>query len=68
MKLLEYVTCNKCLEHKSRGGFDGLRRGKRNNIFYCRLLGTWWRSWVRHCASSRKVAGSISDGIIGIFH
>ena len=27
-----------------------------------------WRSWLRHCATSRKVAGSIPDGIIGIFH
>ena len=24
--------------------------------------------WLRHCATSRKVAGSISDGVIGIFH
>ena len=26
---------------------------------------TLWRSWVRHCASSPKVAGSIPDGVIG---
>ena len=30
--------------------------------------GMWWRSWSRHCTTSRKVAGSIPDGIIGIFH
>jgi hypothetical protein len=24
--------------------------------------------WLRHCATNRKVAGSISDGLIGIFH
>ena len=29
---------------------------------------TRWRSWLRHCATSRKVAGSIPDGVIGIFH
>jgi len=29
------------------------------------LEGTWWR---RHCAASRKVAGSIPDGVIGISH
>jgi hypothetical protein len=23
--------------------------------------GTWWRSWLRHCTTSRKVAGSIPD-------
>jgi len=30
--------------------------------------GTRWRSWLRHCATSWKVAGSISDGVVGIFH
>jgi hypothetical protein len=25
-------------------------------------------SWLRHCATSRKVAGSIPYGVIGIFH
>ena len=29
---------------------------------------TWWRSWLRHSVTSRKVAGSIPDGVIGIFH
>ena len=36
--------------------------GKRN------VGGTWWRSWLRHCATNRKVSGSIPDGVIGIFH
>jgi hypothetical protein len=26
--------------------------------------GTRWRSWLRHGATSRKVAGSIPDGVI----
>jgi hypothetical protein len=30
--------------------------------------GTRWRSWLRHCATSRKIAGSIPDSVIGIFH
>ena len=30
--------------------------------------GTLWRSWLRHCATSRKVVGSIPDCVIGIFH
>jgi hypothetical protein len=30
--------------------------------------GTRWRSWLRHCATSWKVAGLIPDGVIGIFH
>jgi len=29
---------------------------------------TRWHSWLRHCATSRKVSGSIPDGVIGIFH
>jgi hypothetical protein len=28
----------------------------------------WWRRWLRNCATKRKVAGSIPDGVIGIFH
>jgi len=32
------------------------------------LWGTRWRSWLRHCATSRKVAGSIADGVTGAFH
>jgi len=30
--------------------------------------GTRWGNWLRHCATSRKVAGSIPNGVIGIFH
>jgi hypothetical protein len=27
-----------------------------------------WRCWLRRCATSRKVAGSIPDGAVGIFY
>jgi len=27
----------------------------------------WWRSWLRHCAASLKVASSIPDGVIASF-
>jgi len=30
--------------------------------------GTRWPSWLRHCVTSRKVGGSIPDGVIGIFY
>jgi hypothetical protein len=30
--------------------------------------GMLWCSWLRHCATSWKVTGSIPDGVIGIFH
>jgi hypothetical protein len=29
---------------------------------------TRWRTWLSHCATSWRVAGSIPDGVIGIFH
>jgi hypothetical protein len=30
--------------------------------------GPRWRSWLRHCGTNRRVAGSIPDGVIGFFH
>jgi hypothetical protein len=30
--------------------------------------GMRWHSWLRHCTTSWKVAGSIPDGVTGIFH
>jgi hypothetical protein len=27
-----------------------------------------WHSWLRHCATGGMVMGSITDGVIGIFH
>ena len=37
--------------------------------YRCQIVrSTRWRSWLRHCATSRMVAGSISDGVTGIFH
>jgi hypothetical protein len=32
-----------------------------------KLWSTQWRSWLRQCATSRKFAGSIPDGVIGFF-
>jgi hypothetical protein len=32
------------------------------------LLETAVAQWLRYCATNRKVAGSIPDGVIGIFH
>jgi hypothetical protein len=32
------------------------------------VRGTRWHSWLRHCATSQKVVGSIPDGVIGFFH
>jgi hypothetical protein len=30
--------------------------------------GVWWHSWLGPCATSRKFAGSIPDGVTGIFY
>jgi hypothetical protein len=37
-------------------------------IFYLLPGVPRWRSWLIHGVISRKVTGSISDGVIGIFH
>ena len=40
-------------------------------LIYRRSLSGKYREsppWLRHCDTSRKVAGSIPDGVIGIFH
>ena len=37
----------------------------------CTFFGLWGTEvaqWLRCCATNRKVAGSIPDGVIGIFH
>ena len=39
-----------------------------NMVSSYQCWGPRWRSWLRHCATSQKVAGSIPDGVIGIFH
>jgi hypothetical protein len=33
-------------------------------IYVC--VCTRWRSWLRHCATSLEVAGSIPEGVSGI--
>jgi hypothetical protein len=40
-------------------------------LYQCALSqwgGTRWRSWLRHCTTNRNVAGSIPEGVTGIFH
>ena len=33
-----------------------------------RYTGTAVAQWLRRCATNRNIAGSIPDGVIGIFH
>jgi len=37
-------------------------------IYYKIYRGTQWHSWLRHCVTRLKVAGSIPDGAIGVLH
>jgi hypothetical protein len=48
----------------------GTKRNNNNFTLYISFLGArcWWRSWLRQCATSRKVAGSIPDGVHGVFY
>ena len=36
--------------------------------FLLKIKGTAVAQWLRCCATNRRVSGSISDGVIGIFH
>jgi hypothetical protein len=53
--LVKYIYHSKYIKRKEK---------KYTSIFG----GRRWRSWLRLCATSRKVAGSIPDGVIEIFH
>jgi hypothetical protein len=68
--LPQLLTCNKHDPplHRSRSAFAILfplvskrafEHSPSPNAARC-----WWRSWLRHCATSRKVAGSIPVGVI----
>ena len=47
----------------SLSGYDSTIKLNKQHIYMLR-----WRSWLRHCATNRKVAGSIPDGVIGTLH
>jgi len=42
-------------------------RMKNEQIYVKLYVGTRWRCLLRHCATNRKVSGSVPDGITGIF-
>jgi len=49
--------------HKRRDFQENIITHKKRRGARC-----WWRIWLRHCATSLKVAGPIPDGVNGIFH
>jgi hypothetical protein len=38
------------------------------HLYWDRMGGTWWHSWLGHCATSRKVVGLIPYVVTGVFH
>jgi hypothetical protein len=53
------------------GAFRSLAFEEHRRYFTGILLLRWATAvaqWLRYCATNRKVAGSIPDGVIGIFH
>jgi hypothetical protein len=36
--------------------------------YWWTLGATLWRSWLRRCATSRKITGSVPNAVIGTFH
>jgi hypothetical protein len=63
--ILTQLSCKTCLVNTSAFLLHFLNSFPHHHI--C-LRGTLWCSWLRHCATSRKVTGSIPDGVDGIFH
>jgi hypothetical protein len=43
-------------------------RSDGNIIRYVHIAGHAVMQWLRHCATSREIAGSIPYGVIAIFH
>jgi hypothetical protein len=47
----------------SRVNFYEFLYSERNGRCTFQIRGMRWRSWLRHCASSQMIAGSIPDGV-----
>ena len=74
-KFLHFSSRSHCVSLFPAAGFENLIFSidlflRLQHSFCLQYLyrGTRWRSWLRHCATNRKVAGSIPDGVSGNFH
>jgi len=47
---------------------DFLQFCHRSKHFVLEIGGAWWHCCLNHCATTRKVAASIPDGVTGIVH
>ena len=52
---------------KIKTHFQFISPPQKNRTAYV-IMGAAVAQWLRCCATNRKVAGSIPDGVIGIFH
>ena len=57
------IICSTCTRNRNEGTWKSLKIELMERKIYMQ-----WRSWLRHCATNWKVADSISDGVMGIFH
>jgi hypothetical protein len=67
------IPCGQTDMTKLIADFGNFENSPKNCPKYLKLLQALthfeqWRSCLKHCATSTKVAGSIHDGVIGIFH
>ena len=56
------IVNSNCIGHMRGGGYIEIY------LAHVHYRGTAVAQWLRCCATSREVAGSIPDGVIGIFH
>jgi len=74
--LYEWTKDKRNIFQASGRGVNGICQAKKTftslqdstNNSATRQVGTAVAQWLRYCATNRKVAGSIPDGVIGIFH
>ena len=79
--MIPITYCRRKIEMKSKQNFHAkmLHYFVKIRLFYFEKIkksivannqigGTRWSSWLMHCATSRKIASSISDGVTRIFH
>jgi hypothetical protein len=68
VKIIVELCHSEHLEVQGSVSFDPVNHTVQNFIVLKECRGTRWRSCLRHCATSLKVAGSVPDGVIGIYH
>jgi hypothetical protein len=65
LRVTGVITCVICTVREKKITHETFTYLKYNHISGARY---WWCSWLRHCATNRKVAGSIPGGVIRIFN